>query len=155
MSKRPYALESHLAEQKEKNDEYILDGLSFLESKANWDKYKATVKGLQEVIKIHSQKSISAGTIRSRKWALAKLKNLKNERKSCFAVDGTKQSKAIERKEQQDLLRDRVKGLLEQNTIFYEEILQLQDVISRQDTEICVLSKKLELCRESKIQKIK
>lgn len=155
MSKRPDALESHLAEQKEKNDEYILEGLSFLENRANWDKYKATVKDLQEVIKKNSQQSISAGAIRSRKWALVKLKNLKEERKSGFAVDGTKQSKAIEKKAQQDLLRDRISTLLEQNTIFYEEILQLQDVISRQETEIGVLSRKLEICRESKIHKIK
>lgn len=155
MSKRPEALNTHLAEQKEKNDGFILKGLGLLEERASWATYKATVKGLQEIIKDHCQQKISSGAIRNRDWALAKLKAIKNTRKSGGDSVPKVKTKVAERKEQLTLLRERVRSLLEQNAIFYEEILALQELIERKDAELEVLTKKLQQCQDSKIVKLR
>lgn len=137
--KRPLELASYIAATAEKNDALILEALRKLETVRPSGKLKATVSSICELT------GLSRNTVRNRQWALDRLKAIKQKLKSGpirQAGDGTDTENEVAIL---DGLRKRIRRLLEQNALLYEEILSLRRIIERKDAEIKELkSHKLE-----------
>lgn len=127
---RPVELAVYIEAATEKNDVLILDALSKLEDNKTRGKLKATVASLCLLT------SLSRNTIRNRGWALDRLKAIKRRLKGGEeAADGV-----IRVQESGDAilsgLRKRIRDILDQNALLYEEILSLRQVIERKDRVI-------------------
>lgn len=130
---RPIELINHIETTSEKNDLLILNALSQLENGKTRGKLKATVASVCKIT------GLSRNTVRNRKWALDRIKDIKNKIKN--EVDKTSQVDKLgkEKVDALNSLRERVKNLLEQNCLLYEEILSLHRIIERKDAEIAEL----------------
>lgn len=127
---RPVELAVYIEAATEKNDVLILDALSKLEDNKTRGKLKATVASLCLLT------SLSRNTIRNRGWALDRLKAIKRRLK-----DGDEAADGIIRvQESGDAilsgLRKRIRDILDQNALLYEEILSLRQVIESKDRVI-------------------
>lgn len=132
-SKRPKELDEYIENAADQNDSKILNALERIEAPENWKSLKPTVSTICKLT------DLSRNTIRNRPWALDRLKSIKNKRK-----DGEKVKSEIEQDNQDKAslptqLRSRIKALLEQNALLYQEILTLQETIRKKDTEIATL----------------
>lgn len=130
---RPVELTNHIEGTSEKNDTLIIDALALLEDPKKRGKRKATVATICGIT------GLSRNTVRNRDWALDRLDAIKLKIKSGSdepAVDAS----AVARVEiTPDMLRARIKRILEQNVLLYEEVLALQNLIVRKDSEISAL----------------
>lgn len=127
---RPVELVNYIETAKQTNDALILDALSKLEDPKTRGKRKPTVASIQKLT------GLSRNTIRGRSWALMRLKAIKRGVKA--EEEG---AKATLRKEAEegailDKLRTRIRHILEQNSLLYEEILSLHRMIATRDVEI-------------------
>lgn len=127
---RPVELAVYIEAATEKNDVLILDALSKLEDNKTRGKLKATVASLCLLT------SLSRNTIRNRGWALDRLKAIKRRLK-----DGDEAADGIIRvQESGDAilsgLRKRIRDILDQNALLYEEILSLRQVVESKDRVI-------------------
>lgn len=130
---RPPELVSHLESAAEKNDTLILDALSVLEDPARRGKRKATVAAICQMT------GLSRNTVRNRAWAIERLKKIKQSLKAANK-ESDSQSSATQGEATPSVLRARIKRILEQNAVLYEEILSLKDALERKDREIAALS---------------
>lgn len=132
---RPAQLASYIEAASEKNDALILEVLGKLENPKTRGKLKVTVSSICELT------GLSRNTIRNRQWALDRMKDIKQKLKS--GLDERSQSGPDAEDEDEvtilNGLRGRVKNLLEQNVLLYEEILSLRRIIERKDAEITEL----------------
>lgn len=131
---RPDELNGYIEAISEKNDVLIVAALGKLEDPAKRGKFKLTVASVCQIT------GLSRNTVRNRPWALERLKGLKQK------VRATSQKGSSDGKEEAgdgailDGLRSRVRRLLEQNALLYEEVLTLQGVISEKNKAIEVLT---------------
>ncbi|MFL9916844.1 hypothetical protein PQQ52_01185 [Paraburkholderia sediminicola] len=126
---RPAELARHVEAESEKNDRLITDALIELEDISKAGKRKAIVATVMQMT------GLSRNTIRSRDWALTKLRAIKAARKSHQASVAA----ALSEKESEPtprMLRDRIRLILDQNALLYEEIQALKGVILDQNIEI-------------------
>lgn len=128
---RPEELAKHLEDTSAKNDTLILDALGQLEDHTKRGKRKATVATICQLT------GLSRNTVRNRQWALDRLKALKQELKT-GAVTSDEDAPTSEQTAETTLsdLRKRIRRILEQNALLYEEILSLQSTITKKDSEI-------------------
>jgi hypothetical protein len=126
---RPAGLVRHVESQPEINDKLIIDALAELEDVSKVGKRKAIVATVMQMT------GLSRNAIRSRSWALTRLKAIKAAHKSHRAAAAAAQSEK-ENEPTPRMLRDRIKLILEQNALLYEEILTLKGIIANQEIEI-------------------
>jgi methylthioribose-1-phosphate isomerase len=136
--KRPIELASYIEAATEKNDALILEALGKIENLKTRGKFKATVSSVCEIT------SLSRNTIRNRKWALDRLRDIKNKIKNEFVVSQDFGSEKEDDAAILNKLRERIKLILEQNSLLYEEILCLHKIVGKKDAEI----------RELKVRKL-
>lgn len=127
---RPIQLVNHIEAASEKNDLLILDALSKLENEKTRGKLKVTVESICKIT------GLSRNTVRNRKWALERIKDVKNKVKSEINKNSEVDKLGGEKFDALNSLRERVKNLLEQNSLLYEEILSLHRIIERKNAEI-------------------
>ncbi|WP_175851983.1 MULTISPECIES: hypothetical protein [Burkholderia] len=128
---RPEGLTTHQEEASSNNDKLILGALEQLEDPKSRGKRKATVAAMCELT------ALSRNTIRSRQWALTRLRALKQKLRAGDpneAVNGAADEGVSE--PTIDGIRDRLRQVLRQNVLLFEEILTLQGVIEKKDQEI-------------------
>lgn len=130
---RPAELISHIEATSEKNDSLILEALGKLESPKARGKLKVTVASICALT------GLSRNTVRNRQWALDRIKDIKKKVKSDLSESSQGGSGAQDEVTILDGLRGRVKKLLGQNSLLYEEILSLHRLIERKDAEITEL----------------
>ncbi|KAK47053.1 hypothetical protein BG58_07445 [Caballeronia jiangsuensis] len=130
---RPPELTSHIEREKDKNDTLILDALGQLEDPQKRGKRKATVAVICKIT------GLSRNTIRNRQWALDRLKAIKKKLKSGSEPSAGSEPTSEQTETTPSMLRARIKRILEQNALLYEEILSLQSIIERKDSEINAL----------------
>lgn len=114
------------------SDRLILAALTELEASSTKKKLKLTVGSLEVL------SGLSTNTIRSRDWALVRLKALKIAEKSRRAKLKESES-GDERKTSvspEAALQKRVTGLLQQNAMLFEEILSLRRELKKRDEYI-------------------
>lgn len=129
---RPRELVRHLESATEKNDTLILEALSVLEDPVKRGKRKVTVAAICEMT------DLSRNTVRNRAWARERIKEIKRSLKAAKEVpDG--QSSPAQSETTPSVLRARIKRILDQNAVLYEEILSLKDALERKDREIAAL----------------
>lgn len=127
---RPVELAVYIEAATERNDKHVLDALSKLEDNKTRGKLKATVASLCLLT------GLSRNTIRNRGWALDRLKAIKRRLK-----EGEEAEDGVSRvQESGDAilsgLRKRIRDILDQNALLYEEILSLRQVIESKDRVI-------------------
>lgn len=136
---RPVELAGYIEAAAEKNDALIVAALGKLENFKTRGKLKVTVSSICTLT------GLTRNTIRNREWALKRLKEIKQKLKIATAekIEGelaVEDEVAIEKNQ-----KKRIKNLLEQNALLYEEVLSLHRIIDRKDMEI----------KELKIPKLK
>ena len=113
-----------------KNDKLIVDALSMLEDSERRGRKKVTLATVCELT------GLSMNTVRGREWALKRLKAIK------LKLKGDKNSSEVARvpiKNEVIILgemRERVRRLLEQNALPYEEVLSLREQLNKRDVEL-------------------
>lgn len=131
---RPLELVQHLQAQSEKNDVLITDALAKLEVSEQRGQLKPTVASICQLT------GLARNTVRSRPWALERLKTIKLAIRR-GQTEQLESSSPIKREiDIQEQLRDRIRSLLEQNAVLYEEVLELQRMIAKRDAEITQLN---------------
>lgn len=130
---RPHELNDYIEKASEQNDLSIVSALEKIEDPKNWGALKPTVSAICALT------NLSRNTIRNRQWALGRLKSIKQKRKD--AINAKEDDPESDENEISlpDKLRSRIKALLEQNVLLYQEILSLQQLIRRKDLEINAL----------------
>ncbi|WP_429578186.1 hypothetical protein [Paraburkholderia youngii] len=128
---RPKELTKHLEEASSKNDRLIIKALEQLEDPTSRGKRKATVAALCQLT------GLSRNSIRNRQWALTRLKALKQKLKDSDLSEAANGAAGEGVSEPTiDDLRDRLRQVLKQNALLFEEILTLQGIIEKKDREI-------------------
>lgn len=138
--KRPVGLATYLRGAAEKNDARIVDALAKLEDVNARGKLKLAVSSICALT------GLSRNTIRNRVWALDRLKAIK--KRLATSSEGLDNPTRVEEDDSAILekLRKRIKDILEQNALLYEETLSLRRIVERKDAEIAELSvRKLKL----------
>jgi len=138
MSKRPKELDEKLAEISNSSDEKIIDALEKIESSEHKGKLKATITAVAKIAGVHPN------TVRNRPWVKSRLKVIKNRRKQLIDSNSDN-SKLPNKPAVEEMLRDRIRALLEQNAILYQEILGVNSEMKRKDNEISVLKRRLNI----------
>lgn len=137
---RPVELASYVETTAEQNDALIVGALTKLEDKKTLGKLKITVSSICKLT------GLSRNTIRNRPWALSRLKAIKQKLKSGHEEPGEQCAEVEDEGTILDQLRRRIKRILEQNVLLYEEVLSLRRIIEKKDTEIQQLkARKLEI----------
>ncbi|MBN3757492.1 hypothetical protein G3N95_31510 [Paraburkholderia sp. Tr-20389] len=131
--RRPHELTKHLDAASIDNDTRIIEALARLEDPKKRGKLKITVSSICKIT------GLSRNTIRNRDWALGRLKSLKQALKQGSVTPGESGSKAEATEITSNELRARIKRVLEQNALLYEEILALRDIIAKRDAHIASL----------------
>ncbi|WP_321943292.1 hypothetical protein [Paraburkholderia tropica] len=131
VDQRPPELTSYQESTKEINDRLILKALEELGDPAKRGRRKPIVATVCKMT------GLARNTIRNREWALKKLQEIKRTLKNGHAAD----SNAAVQPTVPTLvqLRERIGRILQQNALLYEQILELQETISRKDREIGAL----------------
>ena len=120
-----------------KNDEAILKALATLENPAERKKLKLTVGSICVLT------GLTTNTVRSRSWALIKLKNMKREAKNEFnALSSVDSHDDVLQVPTLDALRDRLRTLLNQNALLFEEIMWLRSQVKKRDDALLALQGK-------------
>lgn len=131
---RPEELIEHQVDASTKNDTLILNALGLLEDPTKRGKRKATVAVICQLT------GLSRNTVRNRQWALDRLNALKKRLKTGAITPAADPSTSEQTAEPTlDDLRKRIRRILEQNALLYEEILCLQSTIAKKDSEIAAL----------------
>ncbi|RQT81347.1 hypothetical protein [Burkholderia cepacia] len=131
---RPEELTEHQADTSTKNDTLIINALGLLEDPTRRGKRKATVAAICQLT------GLSRNTIRNRQWACDRIKTLKRKLKAGAVTPAAAESTSEQTAEPTlDDLRKRIRRILEQNALLYEEILSLQSTIAKKDSEIAAL----------------
>ena len=132
--KRPVELATYLQAAAEKNDALIVDALAKLEDVNARGKLKLVVSSICALT------GLSRNTIRNRVWALDRLSAIK--KRSASNSEGLDSPTRVEESDSVILekLRKRIKIILEQNALLYEEVLSLRRIVERKDAEIAELS---------------
>lgn len=137
---RPVELASYAESTVEQNDALIVGALSKLEDKKTRGKLKITVSSICKLTEL------SRNTVRNRPWALSRLKAIKQKLKNGNEEPGEECAEVEDEGTILDRLRKRIKRILEQNVLLYEEILSLRRIIEKKDAEIQQLkARKLEI----------
>ncbi|MDP1766737.1 MAG: hypothetical protein Q8K83_07545 [Methylotenera sp.] len=138
-SNRPIELNDYIQKTSEQNDLNIAAALEKIEDKKNWESLKPTVSTISKL------SHLSRNTIRNRKWALDRLKEIKLKRKNIETQHANEPQ--ISEATVADKLRERIKTVLGQNVLLYEEVLSLQQriqnltiTIQKKDQEINALN---------------
>jgi hypothetical protein len=134
-NKRPNELNDYIEKASEQNDQSIVAALEKIEDPKNWRALKPTVST------ISSLTGLSRNTIRNRQWALARLKLIKQKRKDASDAKADESESVENESALPDKLRLRIKAILEQNALLYQEILFLQQVIRKKDSEMMQLKR--------------
>ncbi len=125
--------------RRDRNDEVILEALKTLQNPAKGarQRLKFTVPTLVRLT------GLSTNTIRSRSWALKALRDLKMATKRASLERQSEEvAKAAPEISLVEALRGRVKGLLEQNTLLFDEVLTLRELLKKRDEKIAELQGK-------------
>lgn len=131
---RSAELNTYLDAAVQKNDALIVVALGKLEDPAKRGKLKITVASVCQLT------GLSRNTIRNRSWALERLRRLKQklrddqQKASQGVVEGIDDGDIL------DGLRRRIKRILEQNALLYEEILSLRLIVEDKDRVISTLN---------------
>jgi len=123
---RPTELNAYIEAAVEKNDRLIVEALGILEDPVTRRKLRLTVASVCHLTKL------SRNTVRNRPWALERLKELKRKSRATPA-DVAQAGNEPDGGAILDKLRCRVRRVLEQNALLYEEVLSLQRVIFEKD----------------------
>jgi len=138
VNKRPKALNEKLAEISDENDEKIISALDKIEATVNKDKFKATISTVAKIACVHPN------TVRNRLWVKSRLKVIKNRRQQLIDSNNdcneSSTKAAIE-----DALRTRIRALLEQNAMLYQEVLGTIAEIKKKDNELDVLKRRIKI----------
>ncbi|NCP76371.1 hypothetical protein [Shewanella vesiculosa] len=132
---RPNELNEYIEKASEQNDQNIIAALEKIEDPKNWRALKPTVSTISSLTKL------SRNTIRNRQWALDRLKSIKQKRKDTGKAKTGESGAAENESLLPDKLRLRIKAILEQNALLYQEILSLQQMIRKKDLEILDLKR--------------
>lgn len=133
--KRPVQLVESIKTKQDKNDKAIEDALDTLQRDVKSGVTKPTMDNLVKLCQL------SEGAIRKRKWAVLRLKAIKKSAKSSIE----KTAPVPKPKSEVELLRKRVRDLLTENAILFEEALGLEGQLKRRDSEIRILERKLSM----------
>ena len=134
---RPAELARYIESAAAKNDALILTALTKIEEQRQRGKLKPTVSTVCQLT------GLSRNTVRNRSWALERLKLLKQKWHNGEEIIPTPtQTRSDDEEPIADKLRVRVRHLLEQNALFYEEILALRRTIKKKDEEIATLKRR-------------
>lgn len=134
-SKRPIELSNYIDAVADTNDELIMNALIKLGDPKARGKRKPSVEVISKMT------GLSRNTVRNRAWALERLKAIKIRLKSEL-----EEAQEVARNEDNevailDKLRKRIKDILDQNGLLYEEILSLHQIIKNKDAQINKLKK--------------
>jgi|GEM_PF-3634233 len=138
---RPDGLKEYVSNEVTSNDEIISDALDELSKDALERKVKPTL------LELASRSKLSEGTIRKRRWALLRLKALKNEvreksRKRNKQLESAERDKRISYEKRLEI---RIDDLLKENAILFDEIIGLQEELARRDRELTALNRRLSI----------
>lgn len=132
-NKRPHELNDYIEKTSEQNDLSIVAALERIEDPKNWSALKPTVSTICNLT------DLSRNTIRNRQWALDRLKAIKQKRKIAINAKADDCNSDENEIPLPDKLRSRIKAILEQNALLYQEILSLQQLMRKKDLEINAL----------------
>tara|TARA_Y100001933_G_C18697479_1_gene437607 strand:+ start:173 stop:640 length:468 start_codon:yes stop_codon:yes gene_type:complete len=135
IDRRPQELVEKVEAIKDANDKKILEALETLERDVLAGKTKATLVNLRKIA------GLSEGAINSREWAKLRIQALKKKSKLArTAVPQEPQPKT-----ESELLKARVRDLLRENAILFEEILGLKSSVSRLERENQALQSRMKM----------
>lgn len=134
---RPPELSSYLESTAEINDRLILDAVEELGDPTKRGRRKPTVAVICKMT------GLARNTVRNRKWALKKLRDIKQSLKIGAQADSKSPVEPTVPTPVQ--LRERIGRILQQNALLYEQILELQETICRKDKEIAALKERKNL----------
>ena len=136
---RPNELNEYIEKSSEKNDQSIADALEKIETQA-----KPTIK--PTVSSVCKLTNLARNTVRNRQWAIDRLKSIKQKMKSNVNEKSGINPEDISKTSAIDHLRHRIKSLLDQNILLYQEVITLQQrvkiltlTIQKKDQEINLL----------------
>lgn len=132
-NKRPHELNDYIEKTSEQNDLSIVAALERIEDPKNWGALKPTVSTICNLTEL------SRNTIRNRQWALDRLKSIKQKRKDAINAKADDCKSDENEISLLDKLRSRIKAIIEQNALLYQEILSLQQLMRKKDLEINAL----------------
>lgn len=121
IKKRPDELSQFLSDLSKDNDTLIIDALEKLEDPLRRGNLKATVETIVELT------GLARNTIRNRNFALIRLKKIKDKDRVKLPLVAEKAAIEIEEKTVEDLLREQVAALTEQNVLLFTEVLTLHE----------------------------
>ncbi|MCB2427678.1 hypothetical protein [Methylophaga pinxianii] len=133
--RRPQQLIESIKARINDNDEALAEALDKLQADVLAGKTKATIASLRGYC------NLSEGAIRKRGWAILRLKSIKQGAKGRKSIAGP----IVKVKTEVQLLKDRVRQLLAENAVLYEEILGMEELISRRGREIQILENRLKI----------
>lgn len=139
MDKRPDELKAQNESVKLATDDAIENALKALSKKAEKNELKPTIKNLAKLA------GVSAGSVNNREWAKLRLKVIKKIASASLSQDTPKDHREKQEKSETVLLKERIKHLISQNALLYDELLCLEESLQRAQKESEALSRRLEL----------
>jgi len=139
MNGRPKELADKLRQISSDNDSQIIQAIEKIEASS---KIKATILSVARMAKVHPN------TVRNRPWVKERLILIKQKRKQKTDLPDDQQNPA-KVPSTEEVLLTRVKALLEQNALLYQEVIDVQAAIRKKDREIDVLSRRLRMKEHS------
>jgi len=139
MDERPEHLKVQNEKMKAATDDAIEEALEKLKKKAIKNELKATIKNLAELA------NVSVGSINNREWAKLRIKSIKETAKSSNSKIKPVSGKEREEKSENTSLRYRIKHLIYQNALLYDEVLCLQENLHRAKIENEALNRRINM----------
>lgn len=131
--KRPKELDDKIAATLDANNDRIEDAIKIILASPH---LKPTIVNVAILSKVHEN------TVRNRIWVKNKLKSIKESRKKEQLLPDEELNPGKTESET-SILNQQLKNVMHQNAMLYEEVLHLQSLLVRKDTEIEVLSRRL------------
>ena len=133
--KRPEELINEIKARMDSNDSLLSNALDSFEEKVLEGNLKPTMSNLRELC------GLSEGAIRKRSWALEKFIAIKLSAKK----KKKKLLHASNSKTELQMLNEKVSNLLIENSILFDEIIGLQELIKRRERELKALQRRAEI----------
>lgn len=134
IDKRPKQLLKEIKARMDSNDSILSDALDTFEEEVLEGKLKPTMHNLRKIC------GLSEGAIRKRSWALEKFNSIKSS-----AKQKKRARQAPKNKTEAQLLNQKIKDLLAENAILFDEIIGLQELIKRREREIKALQSRIKI----------
>lgn len=133
--KRPEELIKEIKARMAGNDSLLANALDSFEERVLEGNLKPTMSNLRKLC------GLSEGAIRKRSWALERFDAIKLSSKT----KKKNSLKALKSKTEVQVLNEKIRELLVENSILFDEIIGLQELIKRRERELTALKRRAEI----------